>query len=301
MKRSTTLVIAFLMIGITGLLVLAQQAWADSTAQNKIRTLGVMGYGIAISQSDPMNFEFVKIGVAEVDVNASGIEKTVKVGILYFGNDKYILKDAVIGNGTAAANIYQNDTQKGSVSLNSYIKREKEVWAGTLTLNEQTYNMYVLQVQNIWKPAEKADKIKEYCDNNPVKCKAVVKAVGGILCDPEKEGASCRDKIKTFCEQQPDDNRCKVLGIAYCRLHLEDANCRQALIDKCKENSTDAGCDKLVNVYNNIEKRTGNLIKNAPNWLKSVKARIATKTQAEINSEDGTIAADTGANPTGGQ
>lgn len=304
MKKLMALAIALLVIGITGTAVMAEDGLGSQSAvRAKIHTMGALGNGLAVSQGNPMDFEMIKIGIAEVDIVLSdGIDNIVKVGILYFGETKYKLKDVVIGNGTATANIYDlNDTQKGSISLSSYVKGDSEVWAGTMTLNGQTYNTYVIQAKRVLKPAEKADDTKEYCKNNPVKCMATMKAVGSILCDPAKEGETCREKIKTFCEQHPDDNRCKNLRLAYCKTHLEDANCRQELIERCKQNNTGVECDKLANMYNKYAEKKVEVMKNAPDWLKKVRSRIANRTQGEIDSEDGTTANNTGTNSSGGQ
>jgi len=294
MKKLTALAIALLVIGMAG--IAATSARADETvgAQAQVRarihTMGALGNGLAISQTNPMDFELLKVGIAGVSVtDANGTETVVKAGVLHFGETKYRLKDVVIGNGTATANIYDinGTTQVGSISLNSYVKGDKEVWAGTLTLNGVTYNAYVIQAARVWKAVEKAEKVKDYCENNPIKCKAVMKALGNILCDPATDG-SCRDKIKTFCEQHPDDNRCKALRLASCALNLEDANCRQDIIENCKNNTDNVICDKLANMYNKyVEKRAG-VMQNAPAWLKAVRNRIENRPQAEIESEDET-------------
>jgi len=276
MKKLMALAIALLVIGMAG--VAATSARAEEVGSQgwkpKIHTMSALGYGLATSQSNPMDFELLKIGIAGVDVVVANESEELKVGILYFGETRYKLKDIVIGNGSATANIYDsNSTQVGSISLNSYPKGDREVWAGTLTLNGVTYNAYIIQANRLLKAAEKADNVKEYCQNNPEKCKAAMKAVGQIVCDPTTDG-NCRDRIKTFCEQYPDDNRCKVLGIAYCKLHLDDSNCRQELIDKCKLNNTDEACEKLGELYDKRVGKANESMKNAPGWLKVVRERI---------------------------
>jgi len=289
MKKLMALAIAVLLIGITGAAVMADENVGSQTQLHaKIHTMGALGYGIATSQANSMDFELIKVGIASVSIKLQNeTEELTNVGILYFGESRYVLKDVVIGNGTAAANIYLNGTQKGTISLNSYLKGDREIWAGTLTLDSAAYNAYVIQVPRIWKPAEKAEAIKDYCQNNPEKCKAAIKAVGGIICDPQEEGVSCADKIKTFCEQHPDDNRCKVVSWAYCKLHLEDANCRAQIIEKCKNNTNDTACDKLTNMYNKYVDKKLETLKNAPAWFKSVRERIKNRLPGEIDAEDG--------------
>lgn len=296
MKKLFVMAIALLVIGVTGAAVMADETLgSQGQARVKIHTMGALGYGIATSQSNPMDFQMIKVGIAGVSVtDVNGTETVKKTGVLHFGETKYRLKDVVIGNGTATANIYDANgtTQLGSISLNSYIKGDREVWAGALTLNGVTYNAYVIQAPKVWKADETADKIKDYCQNNPVKCKATIKAVGSIICDPEKEGISCAEKIKTFCGQNPDDNRCKVVRWAYCKLHLDDANCRAEIIEKCK-NITDgtisndnAICDKLANMYNKYASNRAEVMKNAPEWLKKVRERVEDRLQSGENVDD---------------
>jgi len=246
----------------------------------RIHTMGALGYGLAVSQSEPMNFELIKIGVAKVSVGLTEEEEEeVLLGRLYFGEEKYKLKDVVIGNGTVTANIYDfNDTQKGSLSISSYPKGDKEVWAGTMSLNGANYNLYIIQTPRIWKPKEKAEKVFEYCKNNPDKCKAVMKAVGHIICDPEGN-VTCGEKIKIFCEQNPEDNRCKALQLGYCRFHLENADCRNLLMQECKKNLSEEACDRLGNMYQKFAEKTPGIGKNVPAWLERIRERIRNKQQ----------------------
>ncbi|MCX6817798.1 MAG: hypothetical protein NTU57_02990 [Candidatus Aenigmarchaeota archaeon] len=296
MKKLFVMAIALLVIGVTGAAVMADETLgSQGQARVKIHTMGALGYGIATSQSNAMDFEMIKVGIAGVSVtDANGTETIVKTGVLHFGETKYRLKDVVIGNGTATANVYDvnGTTQLGSLSLNSYVKGNGEVWAGSLTLNGVTYNAYVIQAPKVWKAEEVADNVKDYCKNNPVKCKATIKAVGGIICDPEKEGISCADKIKTFCEQNPTDNRCKVVNWAYCKLHLDDANCRADIIEKCKNitngtiSSDNAICDKLANMYNKYTEKRADVMNNAPEWLKNVRERVKDRLQRGENVDN---------------
>ncbi len=275
MEKLLALVIALLFIGVIAITpVMAQQVGTQRAVHARIRTLGAFGNGLAISQDDPMDFELIRVGVAGVKVSLAEEETAVKVGILHFGEDKYRLKDVVIGNGSVTANIYLNDTQVGSLSLNSYPKGDREVWAGTLTLNDEDYNAYILQAHRIVKPLEKAEKSFEYCKNNPERCMAVMKAIGrNIICDPVTEG-NCRDRIKTFCENNPDDNRCKALRLAQCKLDLDDADCRAHLMGVCRNNATDTACDRLCEVYNKFVESRPEVLQNAPQWFLTVRERL---------------------------
>ena len=256
--------------------VLAQTPELISAKTTKhIWTRGAFGSGIAISQSDPMDFELLKLGIAGVKLVTEDVESVVKTGVLYFGEDKYRLKDVVIGNATASATIYYNDTQVGTISLDSYLKGDREIWAGTLTLNDVTYNAYIIQVPKVVKAVEKAKYIYQYCKDHPVICRGVMKAVGREICDPEAEGETCMNQIQAYCEDNPDEARCKALRLAYCKLHPEDADCRAEMKGVCQNDNTDNACRVLTAVYNkNIQKKP-TVADKMPEWFHTVRAKIS--------------------------
>jgi hypothetical protein len=261
-----------LIVALAGFLTISG---VEAASNAKIWTRGTFGSGIAVSQSDPMDFELIKIGIAGVKVTTADAESIVKTGVLHFGEDKYRLRNVTIGNGTASATIHYNSTEVGSIDLDSYVKGDREIWAGTLTLNGDAYNAYVIQAPRIMKAVEKASRIREYCKNNPVRCRAVMKAAGDVICDPEDEGMTCRERIEAFCEENPDDRRCKALRMAYCKTHPEDADCRAEMRGVCENDATENACNVLATVYNkNIQKRPSTAT-NAPKWLVAARNRIA--------------------------
>lgn len=289
MKKLLVLAIALLVIGATGI-----SAFADDNdtvgkqvkAQARIHKMGALGNGLAISQDDSMNFELLKIGIAAVKV---GEEDTaaVKVGVLYLGEEKYRLKEVEIGNGSASANIYDaDDEQVGSISLDSYPKGDKEIWAGEMELNDEDYNAYVIQAKRSVKTVEKAAHAFEYCKNNPDKCKAAMKAVGQILCDPETD-ENCRNRVKTFCEGNPEDNRCVSLRMAYCKQNLDDADCRAEFMERCKQNVNEEVCDKLGEVYNRAMQKRPEFMEKAPDWFKKASERIRERIENQTNNNTG--------------
>lgn len=281
MRKLLTLAIALLVIGVIGASTMAQQPTLISAAHANVRTRGAFGSGLAISQTDPMDFELIKVAVAGVAVSLADEAKVVKVGVLHFGEDKYRLRDVEIGNGTASANIYDTEgTQVGSVSLDSYPKGDTEIWTGELSLNDEKYNAYVIQVKRLVKAVEKARRVFSYCENHPAQCLRVMRGIGNIICDPEAEGTTCRERIKTYCENNPEDRRCIALRLAYCRIHLDDADCRGELMEKCKENVNDEACEKLGMVYGKIVEKKPQVVKNAPQWFVTVRNRIKSKLTA---------------------
>jgi hypothetical protein len=268
MKKLLALTIALLVIGMAVASATAQQVGTQRNVRARIKTLGAFGNGLAVSEDSPMEFELIKIGVAKLKVGLADEETEVKTGILYFGEDKYRLRNVVIGNGSASADIYLNDTQVGSISLNSYPKGDKEVWAG--------------QAKRLVKPLEKAEKTFEYCKNNPDKCNAAMKAVGQIVCDPVTDG-NCRNRIKNFCEQYPDDNRCKALRFAHCKIDLEDADCRAEIMGVCRNNATETACQRLGEVYNKFVERRPEVLQNVPRWFTTVRERL--QQQGQLGGE----------------
>ncbi|NIO22889.1 MAG: hypothetical protein GTN38_02580 [Candidatus Aenigmarchaeota archaeon] len=274
MKKLLTLAVALIAVLAIGASVMAQQVGAQNQIRSKIHTLGAFGNGLAISEDDPMDFELIRIGMAAIKVELADQEKTVKAGVLHFADEKYRLRDVVIGNGSVTANIYLNDTQVGSLSLDSYPKGEKELWAGTMTLNGKTYNVYLIQGRRVVKAVEKAQKAFEYCRNNPERCRAAMQAIGrNVICDPVTD-ENCRERIRTFCESNPEDARCKALRLAQCGLNLEDADCRAEIRGVCSNNATETACQRLGEVYNNMVQKRPEILENAPQWFQTVRQRL---------------------------
>jgi len=274
MKKLLTLAVALIAVLAIGASVIAQQVGAQNQTRSRIHTLGAFGNGLAISEDDPMDFELIRVGMAAVKVESANENKTVKVGVLHFADEKYRLKDVVIGNGSVTANIYLNNTQVGSISLDSYPKDDKELWAGTMTLNGKTYNVYLIQGKRVVKAVEKAEKAFEYCRNNPDRCKALMQAVGkNVICDPVTDG-NCRERIRTFCEGNPEDARCKALRLAQCGINLEDAECRAEIRGVCSNNATENACQRLGEVYNKMVQKRPEILENAPQWFHTVRERL---------------------------
>lgn len=287
------------------LLVLAAVAVSGASAQQpvlisansraRIHRMGAFGNGLAISQSDPMDFELLKVGIAGVKVGLADETAEVRVGILYFGEEKYRMRNVEIGNGTASGDIYSNDTVVGTISLDSYVKGSTEIWAGTLSLDGDDYNAYVIQISRALKAVEKAVKAFDYCRNNPERCRAAMQAVGNIICDPVTD-ENCRNRIRSFCEGNPEDSRCKRLKYEYCKDNLDDAECRAEIMEACRANYNDVVCEKLGNIYNRFAEKMPAIANTAPTWLKAVTARIRNR----VTTQTPTVSANNTGNQ-GGQ
>ena len=70
MKKLLALVIALLVIGGTGMAVMAQDdtvgKQVTSRVKTRIHTTGAFGNGLAVSGDDPMDFELLKVGIVAI-------------------------------------------------------------------------------------------------------------------------------------------------------------------------------------------------------------------------------------------
>ncbi len=260
-----------------------QNIGSQSVLRPRIKVLGVLGNGIAVSSNDPMDFEVVKAGIATVRIRVLDEFRNIRVGIMYIGDERYKIKNIVMGNGSISGDLYKNDSQVGSFSIDSYLKGNTEIWAGSLKINEDSYNLYIIQAHRKPKTIEVVENIVDYCKNNPLKCKATIKAVGKQLCD-NPSISSCRDKIKNYCEAHTDDKRCKALYLAYCKYHLKDSRCREKIIEYCKNNPKAAICNYMVTVYPRVTKIRQKIFKKAPRWFRNAKERVEAHPELLIRS-----------------
>jgi hypothetical protein len=213
-----------MLISIAALLVLAAPALAQNlgsySGKPVIETFGILGKGIATLSSDPMNFKIVTAGVAKVKVPVNGTDAMVTIGILTMDDQKYRIKDVVMGNGSVSGNLYLNDSQVGSISLSSVMKGNMEIWAGTITADGTSYNAYVLEGSRPVNNQELKEKITDYCN----------------------ETGNCSQGTEAFCQSNPTDTRCLALFKAFCLRgnNMDDSRCRQYMLDWCKDrNETD--------------------------------------------------------------
>jgi hypothetical protein len=233
------------------LVLLGTLAIAQTTVKPTIKTIGVLGRGIAVSNTDPSSFKLVKAGIATVRVTLLGEETELKVGVLFLDSERYKLKDIQVGNETASGKIYYNDTQVGSFSLSLAIKGDNEIWYGSLSVNGQSYNVYILEGERPIKAAEVREKIEDLCERFPAKCISIGRGVAAQLCEKITD-KSCREKIGEFCERYPNDARCVSVFREYCRSHLEDARCREGLKGYCKVNPQANQCEEFCQKYPNV-------------------------------------------------
>lgn len=220
--------------------VLAQLGEQRQVPKPVIKTIGVMGQGLAVSQQSASDFERVQIAIARVAVSLADDRKAVETGILKMGGEAYRLRNVSISNASATADLYRNGTQVGTLSAAATVRSENEVWFGSLEISGKLYNLYILGIERKVKPLEKAENIRDKCKENPEECREIAKGIGNI-CDRE-DTENCRDKIKEYCEKNPDDNRCTAVFRAYCVTHMDDERCRNHLREFCKDNPGNETC-----------------------------------------------------------
>ena len=205
---------------LIALSLLVVPAMAQNTSGVKIHSLIILGKGIAASQSDPMNFMIVKLGIGKATI-PNGTE--ISTGVLKLDDEKYRLRNIEIGEGEAKGRIYQNESNVGSFDVSSVMKGDTEIWAGTIDLNGKTYNTYVIEGARPVRPSELKDKVANYCKENP-------------------GDQNCK-KVANYCQNNPEDSRCKALFRAYClKTNMEDTRCRQEFANWCKENPANKYC-----------------------------------------------------------
>jgi len=217
-------------------LALAVMAAANGNDEEKprIKTVGLMGHGLATGVGDPANFELVRAGVARVVVKLGGQEKIVPAGVFFFGEQKFRLRNVAIANKSVSADIYSGNQSIGSLRAELVAKPSSDVWFGKLSLSGTDYNLYILGVRRLHNAHEIGENARELCSENPEECGEFRNASGiGNTCD-NLNATNCRDKIKEFCEYNTEDRRCIAIHRVYCTTHLEDSRCRELLKKYCE-------------------------------------------------------------------
>jgi len=195
-----------------------------------MKEIGLLGKGLAILENDSSDVHEIKIGVASVTVSLADQNTTLTAGVLYFDDAKYRVRNITVNNKTVSGDVYLNDTQVGFFQVSLTPKNKTELWSGSLTLNSNNYNLYVLQGHRLLKADELADKVSDYCQAH-------------------HEDGNCSDKIREYCQNNPQDARCMALFRTHCRTHLEDEQCRENLKDWCTNNPHSELCKDYCELY----------------------------------------------------
>lgn len=266
-KLALISVAAFAFISIFALSILAQ-----NTNSASFRSIYFLGQGVAVNPSNSQDISVVKIGVADLSVSISGTSTDVNIGILYFDDGKYVLKDITAGNATNSGNIYLNNSAVGSYSLNLISKPSVNIWAGTITLNGTTYNTYILEAQRTYTPAEESSSIADYCQGHA-------------------SDTNCRLKLEQYCQTNPSDQRCIALLNNYCKSNLEDGRCRQELKSTCTSNPAAAGCADFCKAFPKACSPTNTAVStSSTTTLTSSTASSSSTTMSETTSTTSAMA-----------
>jgi len=208
MKKIITLVALFLLIAVP----LAQAQLGilrRPPIEAKIYRIVIVGEGIAINPENLDEFSMIRTVVGRVYIRV--LNKTLKVsrGLLLVDGEKYILKNITVttDNGVTAE-IYQNNSKVGTLEVYPVLKGRRVIWVGEISIDSKTLKVYIVEIPRMFKPVEIKEKVREYCEEHPAKCKGI-----GVTGCESLSDASCREKIIEWCEEHQDDARCRALAL----------------------------------------------------------------------------------------
>mgnify|MGYP000005727488 CR=1 FL=1 len=231
-KISACLIVCLVFTTLFVSTLVNQTALAQRTltalARPKIRTMVILGTGIAVSTADASDFKIIKVGIARVLLPSVANKTEFAVGVFHLDNKPYKVRNINIGNGTVAGDLYRNKTIVGSISVNLVIKPGHDVWYGSITLDGVSYNVYIIEVHRPLRASEAAEKIESFCDRHPLKCRVLARVA--------------KNRIKNYCIRNVRDSRCVELVRHYCKEHIEDFRCRNELKLFCVKNPTNEKC-----------------------------------------------------------
>ncbi len=217
-----------------------------SPAAKSISRLHLVGNGLAINAEDAMDFMHAKVSVGAVkirneDENSEEGFDVKRVGVLFLDGEKYVLRGLAVEEGEISGDVYafEEDSSIGSFYVALHEKPGQDVWAGELSMNGVLYNIYFVGVKRNFKPAEMAEKVSNYCEENfeDEKCS---KAVGQCKENPR----ACRAKVLNFCKDNPEDEKCIDLQSTYCLKNASDIRCREHLLERCREDPEQLFCKR---------------------------------------------------------
>ena len=214
----------------------------------EITKIGIVGKGIGILESDKLNFEIIKVGLIDVKIQFENQTIIRQSGLLWIGQNKYLLKNSVIGNGSVAADIYSNDTKVGTLSLILVEKSGTDVWIGEIEVNENKYNAYLLEGKANFNKNEIKQRFQDICQNNETDCLKIAKGIWNRFCE-KLDDISCREKIAEFCEENPTDQRCIAINKKFCQDNIDDARCRKLIGLGCLNNPNSEECLSFCQTY----------------------------------------------------
>jgi len=242
--ESRFIFIVFLTLVLSLGITIAQET--TSNVAPSLFKIHIMGKGIAVNPSELTDFKLIKSVVATFKNSSNA---SILRGALVLDQARYVVKGTVSEESKFVGELLKNGTKVGDISLTKIEKPDAEVWAGTLSIDGISYYAYITGVQKTFTARELANKLGEYCKDNPTdeKCKGIA-----FVCGSENIG-QCKDKIATYCESHQDDARCKALALQTCKNNSDDTRCRATVRRYCNETKGDLR-DICMNMSKQVEK-----------------------------------------------
>lgn len=122
---------------IAALLCITATAYAVEI--NKVHFLGK---GIVVNPTEATDFKLLKVVVATVDIPE--FDETIGVGLFMLDDKKYKVRDITIDESSASGDVYEDKTAVGTFEVTKIMKADTEIWAGSLTIGDTKYYMYIL-------------------------------------------------------------------------------------------------------------------------------------------------------------
>jgi len=278
-KRKSIVVIAMIVMITSILPVYAQEAQVVSQKAGVVRTFvpvvdmyHVVGSGVAVNPSDLDEFVLVrmiagKIRITVPDINES---RTFRMGVLILDDEKYILKNATVVNGTFVAEIYSNNTAVGAVELHMVMKGDRVVWIGEIIIGDEELRAYILEMNRAWNRGEIVSLAKRNKQLDP--------------CKVNPESLQCRNKLVEWCKDNIDDARCRAMLMKQKEYKEQFRN---AVIQKsmwCRENPT--RCKELATQLRRQHPVAGSITNERINMIRE---RIREYSEIEERIEQGMI------------
>jgi hypothetical protein len=129
-----------------------------------LRKLFLVGKGLAVSQSNAMDFKVVRAITGRVLVpwKANHSAAFVSRGVIELDKEKYSMENIDVVNDSITATLEKNGTEVGSLSVTRVEKPGQDIWAGTLTLNGEIYNLYLWGIAHpLYTPPKIVQAVRE--------------------------------------------------------------------------------------------------------------------------------------------
>ncbi len=199
--------------------------------------LSIVGKGVATDSNNGVHI--VKVAISEINMqklleqraniaNATlpaGTPSILKVGLMHFDNVLYKFANMNMDATAFSADITdKTGVFIGSISLEATTRAGRTVWVGSMILNRNTYNVYIIEAKVANTLASVKEKIRAYCGSHQAECKDIA------------------TDVAAFCQNNLDDKRCVALERAYCKGNTDDSRCRSVLTGFCRNQPSSDVC-----------------------------------------------------------